>query len=193
MIDQMASAAAAGVLNRLLAREAWARDKLAPFAGRIARFVSPPFALNLVVTADGQFANAPDEPAAVTVENPLTSLPLLLTGPQGAMRDVRLSGDAEFAQALGYVLQNLRPEPEEELSRFVGDIAAQRIVGAVRSSSSHWRQLADNLADNAANYVVAENPMVVGRAELAAYAEDVNRLRDDLARLDKRIERLARS
>jgi ubiquinone biosynthesis accessory factor UbiJ len=192
MIDQLASGAAIALLNRMLSREAWARSRLAPFAGRAARFASPPFSLNLAVTADGQFAAASGAEPAVVVELPLSSLPLAMTGPQGSLKDLRLTGDAEFAQALGYVLQNLRPEPEEELSSFIGDIAAQRIVGALRVSSSHWRQLAQQMADNAANYVVAEDPMVVGRTELAAFNQDVNRLRDDVERLEKRIIDLAR-
>ena len=63
----------------------------------------------------------------------LAALPLALGDPQAALRNVSLKGDADFAQALAFVLQNLRPEPEEELSRFVGDAAAQRIVGLLRA------------------------------------------------------------
>ncbi|MDH4181429.1 MAG: sterol-binding protein, partial [Betaproteobacteria bacterium] len=128
---------------------------------------------------------------SVTIGLALASLPLAMLDPQAAMKDVRLQGDAEFAQALSYVLQNLRPEPEEELSRFVGDVAATRIVGLVRLSATHWRQLAEATLDNTANYIVTENPMVVGRDELSAFMQDVARLRDDVARLEKRIELVA--
>ncbi|HYM47691.1 MAG TPA: sterol-binding protein, partial [Burkholderiaceae bacterium] len=110
-----------------------------------------------------------------------------------AMKDVRLSGDAEFAQALAFVLQNLRPEPEEELSRFFGDAAAQRLVAFMRASASQWKQIAEHMLDNTAQYVVTENPMVVGRDDLAAFGEDVNRLRDAVARIEKRIDLLARA
>ena len=191
MIDQLASAAAVGLLNRMLARESWARDRLQPFAGKIARFASAPFALELAITADGRFAAADGPVPAVVVEFPLASLPLAFGSAPGALKDLRLTGDAEFAQALGYVLQNLRPEPEEELSQFIGDIAAQRIVGALRASSSHWRSLAEQMADNAANYFVAENPMLVGRVDVAGFTSDTYRLRDDVERLEKRIAALA--
>ena len=110
--------------------------------------------------------------------------------PQAAMKDVRLSGDAEFAQALAFVLQNLRPEPEEELSRFIGDAAAQRLVGFMRASASQWKQIADNMLDSTAHYVVTENPMVIGRDDLDVFNQDVNRLRDAVARVEKRIDRL---
>lgn len=194
MIDRLLNQAAVTLLNRMLGREAWAREKLAPFAGRVVRLEALPFSLQWAVTELGTLAASDDDGApAVTIGLALSSLPFALLDPQAATKDVRLQGDAEFAQALSFVLQNLRPEPEEELSRFVGDAAAMRIVGLVRLSASHWRELAERMLDNTANYIVTENPMVVGRDEVAAFVEDVTRLRDDVARLEKRIDLAARA
>ncbi len=158
MIDQIANSTAVALLNRTLAHEQWARDKLAPFSGRSARFDAAPFALTLQVTDAGMFAVADNGEPAVTIGVALSSLPLAMLDPQAAMKDVRLSGDAEFAQALAFVLQNLKPEPEEELSRFIGDAAAQRLVGFMRASASQWKQIADNVLDNTAHYVVDREP-----------------------------------
>ena len=191
MIDQIANSTAVALLNRTLAHEQWARDKLVPFAGRSARFDAAPFALTLQVTDVGTFAVADNGEPAVTIGVALSSLPLAMLDPQAAMKDVRLSGDAEFAQALAFVLQNLKPEPEEELSRFIGDAAAERLVGFMRASASQWKQIAENVLDNTAQYVVTENPMVVGREELESFNQDVNHLRDDVARIEKRIDLLA--
>ena len=193
MIDQIANSAAIALLNRMLSREQWARDKLTPFAGRTARFDAAPFAVTLQVADDGRFAVAGTGEPAVTIGVALSSLPLAMLDPQAAMKDVRLSGDAEFAQALAFVLQNLRPEPEEEISRFIGDAAAQRLVGFMRASASQWKQIAENMLDSSAHYVVTENPMVVGRDDLEVFHQDVNRLRDAVARAEKRIDLLARA
>ncbi|HET9025831.1 MAG TPA: SCP2 sterol-binding domain-containing protein [Burkholderiaceae bacterium] len=192
MIDRLLNQTAVAVLNRMLGREAWAREKLAPFADRVVRLEAPPFSLQWVVAEGGTLAASEDGAPAVTIGVAVSSLPFALLDPQAASRDVRLQGDAEFAQALSFVLQNLRPEPEEELSRFVGDAAAMRIVGFVRMSASHWRELAERMLDNTANYIVTENPMVVGRDEVAAFVQEVARLRDDVARLEKRIDLVAR-
>ena len=191
MIDQYASSAAIAVLNRMLVREQWARDKLAPFAGRSARFDVAPFTLALQVADGGVFAATDPSEPAVIIGIDLFSLPLAMLDPKAAMKDVRLSGDAEFAQALAFVLQNLRPEPEEELSRFIGDAAAQRLIAFMRASASQWKQMADSMLDSTAHYVVTENPMVVGSDDLEAFNQDVNRLRDAVARAEKRIELLA--
>ena len=193
MIDRLLNQTAVAALNRMLGREAWAREKLAPFAGRVVRFEAPPFSLQWAVAEDGTLATDDSGVPAVTIGLAVSSLPFALLDPQAATKDVRLQGDADFAQALSFVLQNLRPEPEEELSRFVGDAAAMRIVGLVRLSASHWRELAGRMLDNTANYIVTENPMVVGRDEVAAFVQEVARLRDDVARLEKRIDLAARA
>ena len=150
MLDQFASQATVTLLNHLLAREAWARDELAPFAGRGAR----------------------------------------VEAFQALLRNVRLSGDAEFARALSHVLQNLRPEPEEDLARFVGDAAAVRIVGFLRAVATQMREGSNRLAATAADYFVAENPLLVTREEVESFGNSVAGLRDAAERLGKRIEHL---
>jgi len=191
VLDQIASNAAAAVLNRMLSREPWARAALAPFAGRSARLQALPFSVQLGIAAGGNFSASAEAPA-VTVSVDATSLPQVLLDPKAALRNVRLEGDAEFAQTLSNVLQKLRPEPEEELSRFVGDAAAVRIVALLRAALLGAREAGGRLAVQTADYLVAENPMLVSRQEMASFAADVARLRDDVERLAKRIELQAR-
>lgn len=187
MLDQIASNAAAAVLNHMLAREPWARAALAPFAGRSACLQAAPFSVQLGIAADGSFS-ADSGPPTVTIGVDAAALPRVLLEPKAALRNVRLDGDAEFAQALSNVLQKLRPEPEEELARFVGDAAAVRIVSLLRAALAGVRDAGNRLATQTADYLIAENPMLVSRQEMAAFATDIARLRDDLERLAKRIE-----
>lgn len=190
MLDQIASGAAAAALNHMLAREPWARAALAPFAGRSARLQAAPFSVQLAIVADGGFS-ADAGPPTVTIGVDAAALPRVLLEPKAALRNVRLEGDAEFAQALSNVLQKLRPEPEEELARFVGDAAAVRVVALLRAALAGAREAGGRLAVQAADYLVAENPMLVSRQEMAAFAADVARLRDDVERLAKRVDLLS--
>ena len=188
MIDRLAAGAVADLLNRLLARERWARDRLAPFAGRVARFETPLLAVGLQVAGDGTLlavdaATAPQ----VSIGVDLGALPNALVDPQALLRDVRLTGDAEFAQALGFVLQNLRPEPEEELSRFVGDAMAHRLVGLLRFALTEGRAAGQRFATTAADYLVTESPMLVARGDAEQFGRDVVALRDRVERLAKRV------
>lgn len=192
MIDDLATAAAVRVLNHLLAREAWARARLAPYAGRSARIEAAPLAaVALAVADDGTFIAATGAPSVTLGIDP-AALPALLFDPAALMRNVRLSGDAEFAQALGQVLPNLRPDPEEDLARFVGDAAAVRLVAVLRQVFAAVRAGGARLAESAADYLVAENPLLAARAEVTGFLDDVTALRDAAERLAKRVERLER-
>ncbi|WP_310452717.1 hypothetical protein [Sulfuritalea sp.] len=179
-------------INHLLGQAAWAREKLAPFAGHAAQIKLPPFEAAFLIGADGSIsAPAADAVLEVSIALPATTPLLALQGKDAVMRAARIEGSAEFAAALGFVIRNLRWDAEEDLSNLVGDIAAHRIVGGTREFAAWQRQAAQNLAANLAEYFTEEQPLIARQADIAAFAEDIDRLRDDVARLEKRLQRLA--
>lgn len=191
MFDQLPTLAALAVLNRWLARESWAREKLTPFAGRTARLELPPLALAFVVMPEGTLAAADSETQAdVTLTADTASLPMLLVDSKALMRNVKLQGDAEFAQALGFVLQNLKPEPEEDLARFIGDVAAVRVVNGLRTAFAQALDAGKRVSVAAADYLVAEDRVLASRQEVEAFVQEVNELRDATERAEARLREL---
>lgn len=186
----MLNRAALAALNHLLADAAWARARLAPYAGRTARLTLPPWRLGLTIDELGQFAPATAAEPDVEISLPAGAPLLALSGPEAVARVVRISGSAEFADALGFVLRNLRWDFEEDLSKGVGDIAAHRIAGLINAFAAWQRRAATNLAENLAEYFTEEQPTLAKPAEVAGFVASVDRLRDDLARLEKRIARI---
>ncbi|MDD3352470.1 SCP2 sterol-binding domain-containing protein [Zoogloea sp.] len=177
-------------LNSLLADAPWARQKLMPFAGRNAMLSLEPLNIGLGIDGDGYFTEAAGSEADVQLVLPLASLPKLLSGPDALMADIRISGNADFADALGFVLRKLRWDGEEALSRIIGDIAARRAVLTGRSLV-HWHlQGARSVVENLSEYLSEEQPLLVKRNALEDLAGAVADLRDDLARLEKRLGKL---
>lgn len=173
-----------GALNHLLAQAEWARRQLQTFAGRQARFDMPPWQLAFSVNAEGLFEPVGEGEIDVTVALPAETPLLALQGIERAMAGAHVTGNAEFATALSFVLKNLRWDAEEDLSKLVGDIAAHRIVG-VSSRLTLWSQEASrNVVENLAEYLGEESALLVPTRELA-------RFREELADLDSRIDALA--
>lgn len=189
MIDELLARAAAALLNRSLDREAWARERLQPFAGCSARFEVVPFALQLAVDSNGRLDVGTGEPAVRIGVDP-AAIPQWLVDPTRPPKQVRLDGDAEFAQTLSQVLPNLRPDPEEELSRFVGDAAAVRIVAGLHALLLGARDAAQRLAVLSADYLTAENPTLVDRSQFEQFSAQVIALRDQVERLEAQLQRL---
>jgi ubiquinone biosynthesis protein UbiJ len=184
----------AAAVNHLLARESWARERLAPYAGKTARLSCSPVTLMLMVQPDGYLAAIEERDAHqfdVTVSVPADALPAFLQGGQAAvMKHVKIEGDAEFATVIAKLAEHLRWEPEEDLARLVGDAPASRLAALARSASDHARRTGRNLLDSVAEYLLDENPQLVRRAALEDFNAELARARDALARVEKRVERL---
>ena len=179
--------------NHLLAQAGWARQRLQPHAGRTARLVLSPVAeIDFSVANDGQLAEwSGAEAPEVSLRLAVADLPrLLVDGLETAMRHVRIEGNAEFAEALGFVFRHLRWDAEEDLSRLFGDIAAHRLVEGGRKVVDEGRRSLERASGNVAEYLTEESTLLVPRKALPAFAEEVVALRDAVARLDKHVARL---
>jgi len=188
------SNAFARLLGHLLARNAWARERLQPFAGRRAHLALGAVAVDFVIGDAGQIAACAEaDEADVRLALPAGALAELPAGPDALFRQARISGDAHFAETLGFVLRNLEWDAEEDLSRIVGDPLAHRMHQGAREFAGWGRQAARNLVDNLREYAIEEARLTPPRPELEAFGRDVAALRDDLARLGKRVERIERS
>lgn len=182
------------ILNHLLAREAWATDRLRPFAGRRVRLRTPPLpAIDLAIADTGLFDRpaSPEEPHLTVTLKP-GALPALLARDDRIMREAEIEGDTDLAAALQFVFRNLRWDVEEDLSRLVGDAAAHRAVSAGRAFVGWQRSAAQRLGDNVAEYLKEETQSLPRPADVAAFGRDVAETRDAVERLEKRIARLER-
>ena len=181
-------------INHLLAREPWAREKLARHAGKVAVFDAGLVALRLKAAADGMVEDATaDEPQNVTIRVKLSDLPVILQNREHAFSYVQIEGDADFANTVSLLSENLRWEAEEDLAKLVGDAAAVRIAGTARSMLSAAKTTQQKLVENVAEYFLEENPVLVRPQAVNDFSSEVTRLRDDVERLAKRIEKLKES
>ena len=160
------------VLNALLARERWARERLARFAGQAVELRLPLApTVRVCIAADGRLEPDGPEPSAQVT----------LAG---------ISGASELAEELRYLARHLRLDAEEELSRVVGDVVAHRIGLGLRALLNWQRDAAQRLSEAAADYAIDERRALVRRGELEQLAADIARLTQALDTFEQRIARL---
>jgi ubiquinone biosynthesis protein UbiJ len=180
-------------INHLIVKEAWASARLRPFAGQIARIQAQPFKLNLAIRSDGLFdaMESVEQTPAVSIVLPDDAAGKLITGDMAAIfASARISGSAEFAEALAFVFRNLRWDAEADLAAMFGDIAAHRGFQLAQSLLTWQKSAAFNVAQNVKEYLSEETGSVADRQEICAFSCQIKTLRDDLARLEKRIAKL---
>jgi ubiquinone biosynthesis protein UbiJ len=109
---------------------------------------------------------------------------------QGA---VTIEGDTALAQKFGDLIQGLDIDLEDQLSRLTGDIAAHEIGNLVRGALNWGKRVNQTAEQNLTEYLQEELRLLPGPYELSPFLSDVDHLRDDLERLEARIQRLERS
>jgi ubiquinone biosynthesis protein UbiJ len=188
-------------LNRALALDPDTRDALAPLDGRCVALTieSPPLALQLRVEGQRLLvgpveAEAPaDLGIRATLGGLISQLPMFRRDDAPPIGRMRLEGDADLARRLQRLAERFDPDWQQPFARVFGDVLGVQIASAFAAALKQTRVAGRNLAESAAEFVTEESRDVVARAELNAFHDDVDVLRDDVERMAARVARLAGS
>ena len=197
---QPAGKALEAALNHALALDAETRAALRGLDGqRVAlQLTSPPLALQVRVDGEAlrvgpaDAAREPDLGVRSTLAGLLGQLPMFRRGDAPPFGKLRIEGDAELARRLQRLARDFDPDWEAPFVRVFGDIAGVQVAKAVAAGLRQAQVAGRNLAESAAEYVTEESRDVVPRAELEAFHDDVDALRDDVERIAAKIARLQR-
>ena len=134
-----------------------------------------------------------DSAADATISGTVPALLQLLRG--GAPRRAgtpaaQIRGDAEIANRYRELFMLARPDPEEELSRWIGDFAARRVSEFAGRALDFARHVRRTAGENIAEYLQEESRDLVNKTELEEFLRDVDELRDTADRIEARLGRL---
>ena len=191
LLDRLAE-----LLNRNIADSRKAQALCRQLDGRVVSLTVEGTPLAFFFRAEGgRVSLAPNHDGATDASLSGTPVALLaLAGPraEGALRGggVRIEGDAEVAQKFRELLEQARPDFEEELARVIGDVGARRIANVARDLFGWGRKAAGSFAGSVGEYLQEEGRDVPTRVEVDEFLEGVDRLRDDTERLESRLGRI---
>ena len=190
----MLSLPSAATINHLLRAAPWALERLAPHAGTVIALRFGPLPLHFAVEPSGELrAVTPETSADVTIDLKPSLMLRALTDGRAALNQAAISGDSAFAQTLSYIAQYLKWDYEEDLSKVAGDIAAHRIGSTARGVGSWAKESTESFLRMSKDFWTEERPAIAKSDAVAAFVASVDELRDATARLEKRIELLAKT
>jgi ubiquinone biosynthesis protein UbiJ len=190
----MLTQAIENLLNRNLPRSPRARELASSLAGKRVRVEARGLGWVLIAEALSssiRLTKAPVDGAAPDAEisGSLLNLAALAgSHPEEVIQrgDVTIRGDAEVAQKFRELAMLLKPDVEEELSKLIGDTPAHQALRLVRLATGFGRRAAQTGVRNAAEYLAHERGDLVPRAEAEDFYRGVERLREDLDRVEAR-------
>jgi ubiquinone biosynthesis protein UbiJ len=186
----------ASLLNRNIAESTPARELCLKLSGTVvavrvrntalaAYFVVNDEALDLVTSSA-------DEPDVVITGSIITLARMAGQSGEAAIRDgsLDLTGDAETAGEFQQLLAFAKPDVEEELSGIVGDVTAHRLGEIARGVGRWGRDARSTMGANIREYLQEESRDAPSRYEVDTFTSNVSTLRDDVDRVEARLNRL---
>ena len=124
-------------LNHVLMQEKAAQDRLRRQKGKPVKMQWGEFHLTLTPTPAGLLERAapdaqPELRVTLTQTSPLALVQTVLAGDKPG---VDIQGDVQLAAEVAWLVDNVRWDPEEDLSRFVGDAPAHTLTRLARAAA----------------------------------------------------------
>ncbi len=185
-------------LNRVLVLDPDTQAELGKLDGRRVSLTLAAPALALQVNVAGQRlvvgpvqSEEPDLGVSASLAGVLGQLPFFRSEKTAPVGKLRINGDAELARQLQKLSQQFDPDWDKPFADLLGPVFGPALARGVRQAFSFTQHAGAELVQSAAEFVTEESRDVISRAELEAFYDDVDALRDRAERLASRISRLA--
>jgi ubiquinone biosynthesis protein UbiJ len=202
------------VLNREIAASTAAGDVLAGLDGESFAIEVRGLSLRCVLSARGDRVVVEPDFAATTESGaargaapgarraasatlratPLDLLRLARSADVSSLKgtSAEIAGSPEIAERFAALLKLARPDLEDALARWVGDVPAHALARAAQDAGGWLLRAASALRLNTAEFLQEESRVLPAALEAQAFYADVERLRDDVERAAARLALLER-
>ena len=195
-MNQLISKSLTKILNHALHQNPPSLPLLNRLAGKIIRIELNHLELSLTLFLDVQGITVlSDYEGEVNVRitgAPFTLLrlllqeqPLLANNPQ-----VSVTGEIGTAQQLLELIRELNTDWEEQIAQWLGDIPAHYLTNSFRQTQEYTHDRFNTLQLNLSEYLQEEARHLPNPVEMELFLDTIDTLRDDLERLEQRIQRL---
>lgn len=182
-------------LNHLIASESWAKQQLAPHAGKLLAVRLAPFPEGwLLIQTGGDLAEVVpgDATPALTITVPAGRAVAALGNRDALEHAMRFEGDMQLELAVRALIRSLRWEAEEDLSKWFGDAAAHRIASTGRRARAWTSEGLTRAGQNIGEYLSEERALVLSQVQFATFTDDIRECEQHLDALELRIAVLER-
>jgi ubiquinone biosynthesis protein UbiJ len=186
-------------INHVLEREEWALRDLANHQGRVIELILPTGSMQWQIQDDSLIAllsEAHPQPDLVLEVD--TNSFSALSAPLGtikdrAMRAVKITGDAQLAQLIAKLSNQLHWEYEEDLAKIIGDAPAHYISTQAKRFAKATEKAILDLQGNMVEYLTEEKKVLLHQRDFVSHKMEIQAVRDAVERLEKRISFLQKS
>lgn len=196
-VPQILIATIENAFNRLLSLDPEAVQQLAAMEGRIICLQLEGLNIQLYLFPDAEDVMILDDfdgDADTTISGTLIALAKLglANDSQAEMfaGDVTITGDLKLGRQFNKLFASLDLDWEEQLSKVTGDMAAHTLGNISRTLFSWNNRNTDSMKMNVSEYLQEEVRVMPSQNEADAFMHDVDTLRNDVSRLEARLNKI---
>ncbi len=183
---------AVALVNHLIQQNPELQAALAGFGGRVFLLQAAAWSMQAQVDEAG-FLRESNEAPETTLAFHTSAMQKIAQGHTPGVADVTVSGDHGLGMALLPLLGGLRYHAHDDLSRLFGDALAGSISTRAERLGTSFKEMRHSLLAEISDYAREQNAPVLHRQDFQPWSDEVDRLRDDTARLQARLAKLTQS
>ncbi|ASK26455.1 ubiquinone biosynthesis accessory factor UbiJ [Neisseria chenwenguii] len=177
------------IINHLIQQNPEQQRALAKFAGKTVQINAAGLRLQGRIGAQGFLETANTAPdTALTFHN--SAVQKILQGHKPGVGDIAVEGDLMLGMAVLTAFGGLRYDAGNDLARLFGSNAAENIGERAAAIGHTIKQIGRSIAEQIGEFAREPESPVVDQATLLEWLDEVDKLRDDVARLNARLDRL---
>lgn len=180
------------LINHLLLQQPELKTALARHTGRLFRLTALGVSTDMAIRDDGYVAALPEGQTSechITIQ--ASTWQKILQGDAFGVGDVSITGDSDLAMAVLPILGQLRYQPYADASRLFGNTAASFMEHQFQQLKTTANQMVSSVEGEIRDFVQEANAPLVSQSEWHTQSAAIDTLRDDVARLAARLQRLS--
>lgn len=183
------------MVNKVLSLDEETLDSLATLEGKVVEIDVLNTGIRLFIFPSGRgltLASKYEDKVDVSIKGTPSSLLGMITAEKVGAGDVEINGNVGLAHKLQSILKKMEVDWEEYLSQIIGDIAAHKVGNFLREMSQLAKASVKTIGMDISEYLRYEKEALLDKSELDEFNHAVDKIRDDVERLQKRVERLGK-
>jgi len=183
------------MVNKLLSLDEETLDALAILEGNVVEIdvLNTGIRLFILPSARGlTLMSTYEDKADVSIKGTAAALLGMITAEKVGAGDVEIIGNVGMAHKLQSILKKVDVDWEEYLSQIIGDIAAHKVGNLLRGMSQFAKASARTIGLDISEYLRYEKEALLDKSELDEFNHAVDKIRNDVERLQKRVDRLGK-
>ncbi len=181
------------MVNKVLSLDEETLASLAILAGKVFEIDVLNTDIRIFILPSGEgitLASEYEGKADVAIKGRPSALLGMITAEKIGAGEIEINGNVGLAQQFQSILKNMDVDWEEYLSHFVGDITAHNVGNFLRGVSRFAMATGKTIGLDISEYLRYEKEALLDKLELDEFIQTVDKLRNDVERMQKRVERL---